>query len=71
MVDLCLITHKQHQSNSQAFLFTYNLEIKLNMSLTTFLTFIMLQGIVAIIVPSEGNMPIIGKLFNIELLCYL
>ena len=31
------------------------------MALQTFLTFIMLQGIVAMIVPSEGTLPIIGK----------
>ena len=36
-------------------------DLKLTMSLTTFLTFIMLQGIVATIVPSEGKMPIIGQ----------
>lgn len=35
--------------------------MKLNMSLQTFLTFTMLLGIVAQIVPSEGTMPLIGK----------
>ena len=30
------------------------------MAFQTFLTFIMLQGIVAMIVPSEGTLPIIG-----------
>lgn len=34
------------------------------MSLSTFLTFIMLQGIVALIVPSEGRMPLIGTKYS-------